>query len=86
MLTFTFVPQYTEEHFDFFKCVSWPHLTHLALMEVVLIGKCIKTQLSTALIKRNRIIYIEVRSKNDKVPRYVSKENLNTVMETFIKK
>lgn len=59
-LAFGFVPDYTLELFDPFLCVSWTHLTHLAIMEIILISHCVKSQLARAIQTRTKIIYIEV--------------------------
>ena len=74
------------ETFDPFTCVSWTHLTHLAMIEVILIGKCVYSQLARAVQTRKKIIYIEVRNSSEKLLRHISKRNLNTVVETFQKK
>lgn len=74
------------DSFDPFTTVSWTHLTHLAMIEVILIGKCVYSQLARAVQTRKKIIYIEVRNYNDRLQRYMSKRNLNTVVETFQKK
>ena len=79
------MPNYTRDEFDPFKCVSWTHLTHIVMMELILISKCIWSHLSQAVQTRKKIIYIEVRNKNDRIKRYKSKQNLNTVVETFEK-
>mgnify|MGYP000891176827 CR=1 FL=1 len=71
------------ENFDPFTTVSWTHLTHLAIVEVILIGKCVYSQLARAVQTRKKIIYIEVRNSNERLLRYISKKNLNTVVETF---
>ena len=48
-LSFGFVPNFKDEQFDIFTGVSWTHLTHFALIEIVLIGKCIYSQLARAV-------------------------------------
>ena len=35
---------------------------------------------------RKKLIYVEVRSKDEKISRIISKENLNTVIETNTRK
>lgn len=55
-------------------------------MELILISKCIWSHLSQAIQTRKKIIYIEVRDKNMRSKRHKSKENLNTVVETFERK
>ena len=85
VLSFNFVPDFMSEKFDPFTTVSWTHLTHLAMIEVILIGKCVYSQLARAVQTRKKIIYIEVRNSSDKILRHVSKRNLNTVVETFQK-
>ncbi len=74
------------DSFDPFTTVSWTHLTHLAMIEVILIGKCVYSQLARAVQTRKKIIYIEVRNYNERLQRFMSKRNLNTVVETFQKK
>ena len=82
-LSFGFVPNFMTDTFDPFTCVSWTHLTHLAMIEVILIGKCVYSQLARAVQTRKKIIYIEVRNFSEKTMRHISKKNLNTVVETF---
>ena len=41
VLSMGFVPDFLSDSFDPFKTVSWMHLTHLAMIEVILIGKCV---------------------------------------------
>ena len=62
VLSMGFVPNFMTETFDPFKTVSWMHLTHLAMIEVILIGKCVYSQLARAVQTRKKIIYIEVRN------------------------
>ena len=83
VLSFGFIPNFMADSFDPFTCVSWTHLTHLAMIELILIGKCVYSQLARAVQTRKKIIYIEVRNFSDKTLRYMSKRNLNTVVETF---
>ena len=71
------------DSFDPFTTVSWVHLTHLAMIEVILIGKCVYSQLARAVQTRKKIIYIEVLPFNERTARHISKRNLNTVIETF---
>lgn len=85
-LSFGYVPDFKREEFDIFTGVSWTHLTHLALIEIVLIGKCIYSQLARAVQNRQKIIHVEVRNSSEKMPRHISKRNLNIVIETFQKK
>ena len=40
-LFFGFVPDYTSGHFDPIFCVSWTHLTHLAMLEFIMISQCV---------------------------------------------
>ena len=40
-LSFGFVPDFTAEEFDPIMCVNWTHLIHFALIEIILIGKCV---------------------------------------------
>jgi len=80
------VPDFKKESFDVFTTVSWTHLTHLALIELILIGKCVYSQLARAVQTRKKIIWVEVRNSNEKMLRHISKKNLNTVVETFQKK
>ena len=61
-------------------------MTHLALIEIVLIGKCIYSQLARAVQNRQKIIHVEVRNSSEKMLRHISKRNLNIVIETFQKK
>ena len=49
VLSFGFVPDFRNEQFDIFKTVSWSHLLHLAIIEVILIGKCVYSQLARAV-------------------------------------
>jgi len=65
--------------------VSWTHLTHIVMLELILISKCILSHFSTAVQNRKKIIYVEVCEKTDKMPRHIAKKNLNTVVETFVK-
>ena len=58
-------------------------MTHLAMIEVILIGKCVYSQLARAVQTRKKIIYIEVHNYSEKMMRHISKRNLNTVVETF---
>ena len=51
-LSFGFVPNFKSEDFDILAGVSWTHLTHFALIEIVLIGKCIYSQLARAVQNR----------------------------------
>ena len=62
MLSFGFIPNFMAESCDPFMCVSWTHLTHLAMIDVILIGKCVYSQLARAVQTRKKIIYIEVRN------------------------
>lgn len=86
VLSFGYIPNFMSDEFDPFTCVSWTHLTHLAMIEFILIGKCVYSQLARAVQTRKKIIYIEVRNYTDKTMRHISKRNLNTVVETFQKK
>ena len=85
VLAFGFVPDYGKETFDVTVCVSWTHLIYCAMIEVILIGKCIYSQLVKAVLNRQKIIYMEVRDSTEKMNRLASKKNLNTVIETFQK-
>jgi hypothetical protein len=38
--------------FDIFRCVSWTHLIYYAIVEVILIGKCVYSQLARAITDR----------------------------------
>ena len=40
-LSFGFVPDFAAEKFDPILCVNWTHLIHFALIEIILIGKCV---------------------------------------------
>jgi len=53
------------------------------MIEVILIGKCVYSQLARAVQTRKKIIYIEVHNYSEKMMRHISKRNLNTVVETF---
>ena len=48
-LSFGFIPNFMTDSFDPFTTVSWLHLTHLALIEVILISKCVYSQLARAV-------------------------------------
>ena len=48
-LSLGYVPNFVTESFDPFTTVSWLHLTHLAMIEVILIGKCVYSQLARAV-------------------------------------
>ena len=82
-LSFGFVPSFNGDEFSIFTGVSWTHLTHFALIEFVLIGKCIYSQLARAVQNRQKIIHVEVRNSSEKMMRHISKRNLNIVIETF---
>ena len=47
------------------------------MIEVILIGKCVYSQLARAVQTRKKIIYIEVRNSSEKTMRHISKRNLN---------
>lgn len=40
-LSFGFVPDFAAEKFDPILCVNWTHLIYFALIEIILIGKCV---------------------------------------------
>lgn len=84
-LAFGFVPDYTAEEFDPIMCVSWTHLMHFVVMELIMIANCVKSELARAILARSKIIHIEVLDKSQKLQRIESKRNLNTVVETFQK-
>ena len=85
-LSFGFVPNFAVDQFDIFTCVSWTHLVYYSMVEVILIGKCVYSQLVKAVQNRQKIINIEVRNYSETMHRFVSKRNLNTVIETFERK
>lgn len=86
VMSFGFVPDFSTGKFDFFTAVNWLHFLYLAVMEVVLISKCVAAQLARAIALRNKLIYVEVRNYKEKIYRTISKENLNCVIERSIKK
>ena len=47
---------------------------------------CFYFQFTRALQARKKLIYVEVRSNTERMPRIVSKQNLNTVIETTLRK
>ena len=81
-----FVPDYMRDTFDPVLSVSWGHLTVLQLLLAFLIVMIGMWNLSEAIQTKKRIIYVEVLNKNETIDRQTSKQNLNTVVETFIKK
>jgi len=40
-LSFGYIPNFMTDSFNPFETVSWTHLTHLAIIEIILIGKCV---------------------------------------------
>ena len=81
-----YVPDYMRDTFDPVLSVSWGHLTVLQLLLAFLIVMIGMWNLSEAIQTKKRIIYVEVLNKNETIDRQTSKQNLNTVVETFIKK
>jgi len=47
---------------------------------------CFYYQFTRALLARKKLIYVEIRSMNERIERKLSKENLNTVLETTTRK
>lgn len=55
-------------------------------MEIFFIIYCVAQKIIGSIQTRKAIIYIEVLNANEKMKRFKSKQNLNTVVETFQKK
>jgi len=79
-LTFGFVPDFSGEEFDFFRCVNWTHLIFFGILEVFLISKCIIEKLQQALIDRNKLISVEVLDQDSRIDRKKAKKNLDLVI------
>lgn len=81
-----YYPDYQRETFDPVLSVSWGHLTILQILLLALVAMISMWKLSEAIQTKKRIIYVEVLNKNEKIDRQTSKQNLNIVVDTFIKK
>ena len=75
------VPDYTKR-FDIVDSVRWADMIHIVVILVILMSWCFYFQFNRALQTRKKLIYVEVRSKDERISRIVSKQNLNTVIET----
>ena len=80
-MSFGYVPDYTQP-FDIAKSVRWTDMIHIIIILVILMSWCFYFQFNRAMQTRKKLIYVEVRSKDERISRIVSKENLNTVIET----
>ena len=56
-------------------------MVHIVIILVILMSWCFYFQFNRALETRKKLIYVEVRSKDQIVSRIQSKENLNIVNE-----
>ena len=74
------------ETFDPVLSVNWGQLIILQLLLLVLIVMISMWELSEAIQTKKRIIYVEVLNKNEEIDRQTSKQNLNIIVETFMKK
>ena len=61
-------------------------MIHIIIILVILMSWCFYFQFNRAVQTRKKLIYVEVRSKDEKISRIISKENLNTVIETNTRK
>ena len=79
------VPDYRED-FTFEKSVRWTDMIHIVLIQIILMSWCFYYQFTRALQARKKLIYVEVRSNNERINRITSKQNLNKVIETTQRK
>lgn len=79
------VPDYTSE-FNFQSSVRWTDMIHIVLIQIILMSWCFYFQFTRALQARKKLIYVEVRSFSERMKRIESKQNLNTVIETTLRK
>ena len=84
-LSFGQVPDYSQ-NFDIVKSVRWTDMIHIIIILVILMSWCFYFQFNRAVQTRKKLIYVEVRSKDEKISRIISKENLNTVIKTNTRK
>lgn len=82
---FGMVPDYTKS-FNFQTSVRWTDMIHIVLIQIILMSWCFYFQFTRALQARKRLIYVEVRSNSERMQRILSKQNLNTVIETTLRK
>ena len=82
---FGMVPDYRNS-FDFTTSVRWTDMIHIVLIQIILMSWCFYFQFTRAVQARKKLIYVEVRSFSSYVQRIVSKQNLNTVIETTMRK
>ena len=61
-------------------------MIHIVLIQIILMSWCFYFQFTRALQARKKLIYVEARSSNERISRFVSKQNLNTVIETTLRK
>lgn len=80
-LNFSIVPNYTNT-FNIQTSVRWTDMFHIVLIQIILMSWCFYYQFTRALLARKKLIYVEVRSNNERIERKLSKQNLNTVLET----
>lgn len=84
-LSFGQVPDYSQ-NFDIVKSVRWTDMIHIIIILVILMSWCFYFQFNRAMQTRKKLIYVEVKDKDKKISRIISKENLNTVIETNTRK
>ena len=82
---FGMVPDYTKS-FNFKTSVRWTDMIHIVLIEIILMSWCFYFQFTRAVQARKKLIYVEVRTASDRIPRILAKQNLNTVIETTLRK
>ena len=82
---FGMVPDYTKS-FNFQTSVRWTDMIHIVLIQIILMSWCFYFQFTRALQARKKLIYVEVRSNSERMQRILSKQNLNTVIETTLRK
>jgi len=78
-------PDYLKS-FDIKKSVRWTDLIPLFLVLLVLILWCFFFHLNRVIMTRKKLIYVEVRAFDDPISRQDSKQNLNLVIESNLKR
>ena len=61
-------------------------MIHIVLIQIILMSWCFYFQFTRALQARKKLIYVEVRTSTERIARILSKQNLNTVIETTLRK
>ena len=72
-------PNYYQD-FSLVKSVSWKDVLHFSGVLLLVASWGFYSQFNKALQQRKKLIYVEVRSKEEMISRVRSKQNLNSVI------